>query len=458
MAKPIQSIAKLTEAYEQLRATANLVSPVTAVSTMPPMSQVSLRQVLVDPTVPTKSNGEPMAGTGPDVYFDPRFCRGNERALGKNAILKILAAAGVSIADTRRTDPRNIANYWEWTVALELLDYDGQPRRVSATKEVDLRDGSPDAVKPERKCRKHNTTDLSRCNWNDGCRFDKTGRTTSLEAAALAEKRKHGAANAETKALLRAARELLTLPHKMSLEQLRKPFVVPALVPLLDPSDPDVKAALIERAVGGRRTLYGSGVSPHGSIDPARSVHVSGSLSPGGEPDDPGDVLEPEVVPPTPTPPRAEAEPAPAPPASPPRAVPAPSSDDEPPPPGDLDEPPPQYSKSDPAGARQPSQAEHNPPQHDDAYELPAEAAPAAPGRGGCDCPCKCAAQVKPAQAEASKKRTGAARCPRCFPGPQFDADRHANLGDLKLPKLPGTTAARVAEWNKKRAAKGGAS
>lgn len=267
--KPLATVAELGDALERLSKTANVVSPIARVDSLPPMTQVSLRVVRIDPDL-----GE--NGQGPDVYFDRRFCAtdndGNplEVALGKGALLKLVAAAGIQKRDSRRDDDGRDPYFCRWVVRLEGLDYDGTLREVVASKEIDLREGSPDTTKPEWACSAHGDADCRKCNRRA---YRKTGRLVPLDASALADKRRHIAALAETKAYLRAVREFFSIGHKVKLAKLEKPFVVPKLVPFLDASDPDVKREIVRRAVWGERALY----APE-TPRPTRRIEVGGDL------------------------------------------------------------------------------------------------------------------------------------------------------------------------------------
>jgi hypothetical protein len=246
-AKPINAVEELARALEQMSKTANVLSPVAAVDSIMALHQVSLRVVKVDGTVDSNGNG-------PECYFDKRFCKPGEVALGKNALAKIMGAAGVQIASKRRLDDRSDPNYCEVEVVLAIRDFDGTLRQVIASKEMDLRPGAPETMKPEY------------------VNSQKTGRMVAQEDTAIADKRRHIQSHAETKAIERGIRLLFSLRQKYTAAELQKPFVVPKLVPALDPSDPEQKAALIQHALGGQAALYGG---PR-TVEPARMLKAAG--------------------------------------------------------------------------------------------------------------------------------------------------------------------------------------
>jgi hypothetical protein len=338
--EPVERIEDLREQIQKLQGRANLVCPVVSVDGILAMHRLSLRVVKIDPTVDAKGNGR-------EVYKG-KFCEGDERALGKVALDKIDAAAGIQLLGRRRLDDRSHAYYCEIEVTKGLRDYDGTWRQTTKTKVVDLRDGSASA--------------------------------TSLKehAAVLAQARAVIQELAETKAGLRATRTLLSLRQKYTVAELSRPFVVPKLVPNLDPSDPDQKQALIGMATGREHALFGP--------------------QPGEEVREIRDVTPPPALHPPPVDRR------------------------------DTHAPP---TEPGPGGAVE----------EDDDFEMADFGAKDEPGIIVCLCPCGDQRQVTEAVAQATTEKVGAVRCSECFPGKGFDYQRHKDLPSLKLPKFPDVTA-----------------
>lgn len=386
----------------------NLISPVVAIDHIPPMSQLALQVVELDATVNDR-------GTGVDCYFDRRFCehdRGKplEVAFGKRALLKIMQAAGLEKIGSYRSDDRSDPNYCEWTVVLAGEGLDGKPRRTTRSKEIDFRDGRPDTRKPEWVEEGTGANKRNR----------KTGRTVVLADDVLGEKRKNIQALAETKALTSAIRELLVLPHKLPVEIMAQRFLIPSLVPCLDESDPDVKAALIQKRIHGSSLLYGGQIDPGLRRPPLPPPPVEPlirieepegdaeglALEAGGqvtvEETADGQVLVDED----------------------PLGV---EIEDGPPPPGDHAEPPPVNTR----GQKEPPPSSRNP--------------------RACDCPCGCSEVLAAVPAKHSKARLKCLRCSRCYPDQGFDLEAHQPVGDLKLPGYPGADAAQVERWNTSR-------
>ena len=229
---PIIKIEELTKTFRELREHVNLVCPLAAVDTILPMHQVSLRAVYINPEVNKY-------GVGPECYRGFGWCEDDEVALGKVALDKLEAAAGVKRIGGGRTDDRSEPYCCDFSVTLEITDFDGTKRTTVGSKALDLRDGAPETLKAEKI--------------NDR----KTGRMVPMDPSALAAKRVHMLALCETKARLRALRELLGLQQKYTFADLSKPFVIPKLVPHLDPNDPETKTALIAAALGTTAALYG---------------------------------------------------------------------------------------------------------------------------------------------------------------------------------------------------------
>lgn len=234
--QPISDLASLRQTWENLEKDANLITPISSVDSIPQLHAISLRSVVVDPETDKYGNGR-------EVYRSHSFCAPNERALGGVALQKIAGAAGVEIVQRKRLDDRSSPYHCEIEITVQMRDYDGTLRTVTKAKEIDFRDGAPETMKPERVERNG--------------RKEKTGKLVPLAPADLANKRAHIQSLAETKAFYRALRTLLAIKQKYTLEELKKPFVVPKLIPNLDERDPVQKQALIALATGKEDLLFG---------------------------------------------------------------------------------------------------------------------------------------------------------------------------------------------------------
>jgi hypothetical protein len=237
---PIAKIEDLRAHIEKVCKVANFVSPFTGMDYIPEMHRVSFRTVVIDPTLRKVGSGDYVNEIGTDTYRDKKFCQENERALTKTGILKLLRAAGIDVVRSQRTDDRKDALYAEWVVEIEIPELDGRRSRMTATRTIDLRPGSPQREKM-------------------------TDKQAGQAVQVILE-------NAETKALLRAARAGLQLRQKYTIDELSKPFVIPVLVPDLDTSDPEIKRMVAANALGITEKLYG----PPKAQAPARTIEVGG--------------------------------------------------------------------------------------------------------------------------------------------------------------------------------------
>lgn len=115
-----------------------------------------------------------------------------------------------------------------------IQDLDGTWRNATASRTVDLQDGSPDAL-----------------------------ALSSKSQRALQRARSNIAQVAETKAKNRVRRELLNLKPIYSREELEQPFIVLKLVPVIDMQDPAIKRMIAAQFIGAAGSLFGQ--SAYGS-------------------------------------------------------------------------------------------------------------------------------------------------------------------------------------------------
>ena len=368
---PIKSVGALLERINEVREHVNLIMPMQVVPVIPPLRAVALNIVVIDSAVNAK-------GQGREVYRDQRFCEDDEVAFGKIALLKFMGAAGITVASSHRIDDVKDPNYVNWPVTLEGEDLTGMPMRNTASKEVDLRDGAPDTMKPEYDER------LKR----------RTGKLVAMDATAVADKRRHIQSNAETKALLRCLRSFphLAIPQKVKVKELAKPYLIPRLVADLDPNHPGDRELLARQAMGLNRRLYGepsSHAAPALAAAPAGAVietTVVGDDTPDGDQRETG---------------------------------------------GATKETP--DSAPDREGGDQLDLLDVNDP--------PAAAKVAVP-IFHCGCPCGHQVEVEQDLAEDTKRKYDSVRCRDCAPSKSFNFAKHKDLrgGLLQLPKSPSLT------------------
>lgn len=186
-----------TEALAMAVAHYNLISPATSVGSLPAGCELALSRMLVD----TGRDGQ-----SGDVYKTD----GGKLGLGKTAIQKIGHAAGVSW-DPRasgRVDNGSNPYYCRWRAVGRYKSFDGQTQTLLAEKELDLREGSPNA--------------------------------NGLKPNQLQQMRTHIQAHCETKAQLRALRSL-GIKTSYTAEELQKPFVTARVIFTGKTEDPELR-------------------------------------------------------------------------------------------------------------------------------------------------------------------------------------------------------------------------
>jgi hypothetical protein len=87
----------------------------------------------------------------------------------------------------------------------------------------------------------------------------------------------HIAAQCETKALLRALRAGLGIKGVYTKAELEKPFAVALVV--LNTTDPELKAALIQRYAAGQDALFGGGVSVNHQLPTGDYLQLDGAVN-----------------------------------------------------------------------------------------------------------------------------------------------------------------------------------
>ena len=313
----------------------NFATPIVMLDQVPPMHRVSVRVVKVD----ADSETYPIPG-------------GDKVGLGKTALDKIAAAAGISWAPERcgQIDSYNDPHRCKYRAVCTVQDFDGRRRTVFAEKEVDLR-GEPDwpverlgvdtrefVRVADNKAAFHMEipagTRASKCRdcgaeifWaetKNGKKMplDPDGNSHFATCPAKAklpagwervyQQRSNIHSLAESKAKLRCIRAALGVPVSMSKEQAAKPFVVPALVPDLDTSDPEIKRMMAASLLGATEAMYGpkltAGSLPTPVQDEPEAEPIDVSAMPEEEPVDPAiagqqslPIDDPELPPEEPT-------------------------------------------------------------------------------------------------------------------------------------------------------------
>lgn len=241
---------ELAAQFQAMRQHYNVLSPAIAVSQMAPGFGANLAIVHIDSTLTKRDKyGN---GSGPDTYFSKAIHKDeSNRSLNKHGLQKISAALGIQwdYNASRRTDDGRQRNYWSWTYVGTVRTHDGQLQPVLGSRELDLRDGSAEALKMS-------------------------------SADQLMQQRSMGNQLCETKAMHRAIRNFVQ--HSYTVDELRKPFLICRFSFTPDMSDPEIRKLVTERALSGVGALYNP---PAGKLLPA--------LQAPPDPDDAGDAPAP---------------------------------------------------------------------------------------------------------------------------------------------------------------------
>ena len=193
----------------------NVLTPFTNISGMAAQHGIITSLIQVNPD---KAIGE--------VYDGLPFLKDNEVSLAKIGLRKLAECAGISTR-TDGNDDRRIPFYWEFKAIASYRGIDGSIITREATKEWDLRDGSPQLK-----------------GWTN---------------AQIEEGRKHGLRNCEARAINAAIRECgCGVKQMYTRDELKKPFVVCRVMFQPDMSDPDIKRLVTAAALGGTTALYPS--------------------------------------------------------------------------------------------------------------------------------------------------------------------------------------------------------
>lgn len=216
---------------------AHLVSPATGAAELPDGCSAVLTQVLIDVERET-------------------YNVGGKRGLSKVALERIAAAAGVSwdYSASGRIDDGSDPYYCAWRAVGSYRHFDGTEVHIEGSKEMDLREGSPQLDALYERARNGRSKDPS---------------------AQIREMRLHIMAHAESKAKLRAVRSM-GIRGAYEPAELSKPFVVARLMFTGRSEDPETRrlfaGALAQSMLGGRRALYGD--DGHAGLPAPRAVQA----------------------------------------------------------------------------------------------------------------------------------------------------------------------------------------
>lgn len=220
--------ARMIEIPDELRAKCNVLVPVSEIVQANPLWQPAIRAVRLDK----------------DRHSYPGQKR-DELALNKHAVLLLARTAGIDVVRSERM-PIAVLREHEigWQATVRVRRADGTHEEMTESRVMDLEverlaiDYQVDTGKYSSGKPEHERAAEKLKRWHT--------------------ERPHFDAKCETKALLRAVRAVLQLPHAFSERDFAKPFLVLTYAFSPDTNDPEVMRALISAGVNGSARMYGT--------------------------------------------------------------------------------------------------------------------------------------------------------------------------------------------------------
>ena len=211
-------------------------------------------------------------------------------SLSKTAIMKLSQAAGI-VWNWQETRVVSVSkDYVLYQAVGAMRKPSGEWVPLKASKEIDL-----DVVEAEtyesnldkaEKLKPEHLKGMSPADW-----------AASKTKANMLQWRKNKLMRAETGAMLRVVRALLSVKHQYSAAELKKPFAVPTVDFAPDYSDPEVRRAMAEAGVRATADLFGQSAmqqlqAPQQQIGPPIDVDAYTPDSPDDIPVDEGADLD----------------------------------------------------------------------------------------------------------------------------------------------------------------------
>ncbi len=221
----------------------NVLIPTVTMTQISPYHRIRVEQVQLNP--------DPDAG---DVFKVGSKKVGNGwqdvLSLSKTAILKLGTAAGI-VWNWNETKVLSVSkDYVLYQAVGAMRKPSGEWIPLKATKEIDL-----DVIEMENHDANLKTANgLSEKQRNGLSPEEWAAQKTR---ANMIQWRKNKLMRAETGAMLRVVRALLSVKHQYSVSELKKPFAVPTVDFAPDYSDPEVRKAMAEAGVRATADLFG---------------------------------------------------------------------------------------------------------------------------------------------------------------------------------------------------------
>ena len=185
---------------------------------------------------------------------------GGKFGLGRPAIQKFVNAGRIELKlppnATTVERGRGVARYTAKVIG-ERFELDGSPKRIEDAKTLDL------VIREEEIRMKYEAkADTEHPNWPPEKKKEYVERCAKK---VIIEKHKFAEESAITGAQARVVQKLLGLKPVYTLEELKKPFIIVSVTPVVDMNDPDIKRMVTAHMLGIKETLYphASGPSSH---------------------------------------------------------------------------------------------------------------------------------------------------------------------------------------------------
>lgn len=226
-------IEKVAKEIEDLQAVANVLFAPTTLNAMQPMHRAQIELIKINPN--------PEAS---EVY---KITGSKALGLSKVSIFRILKAAGLSWSRPRKLSRDSDVDYYCYSAKVWGPQPDGRLFVGEDTADWSFYKRMEANTQLAEKRLSYCETDEERKQYLP---LEKWARKRTMEERAYAGER------TATRALLRAARAVLSLKTAYLPQELAKPFIVVRTVPALDMKDPEVKRAYSHALISSMTSCY----------------------------------------------------------------------------------------------------------------------------------------------------------------------------------------------------------
>lgn len=233
------------------------VPGVTVITERPDFMRPSLRIVEIDTVIAQgKTSNDEIYSVG-----------GGKYAFGRIAIQKFADAGRIelSVLSTPVVKGKDVARY-SASVSGERYELDGAPKRLTDEKTYDL------CIREEEmKFKNTEKVEKDHPNWSAE---QKSAFVEHGVRKVMIERQKFATEMAITGAQARVVTKMLGLKPAYTLGELKKPFVIVAMTPIVDMRDPDIKQMVTAHMLGIKELLYSAPRSTQYTSLPVETVEL----------------------------------------------------------------------------------------------------------------------------------------------------------------------------------------